>query len=283
MSVGSGPPANPPQLSPDGRWIWDGQKWQPVPVVVGDVAGVARVAAAAAAPAPTPVAVAYAPPQVQAPVIPYAVPAAEVNEAPLWQEPAPKGGIQGLSLLLFAGAAVVVLIMAMMALNAMQIIQMPWQSDREAPVKVTASPTPQLPVRSEYARADRFVNTNLSPAVADLSKTLPAVLQSCNGTLTTSCQTAIVTSAALVKKVLLVIDRGDIPPCIAPGMTRIRADFAQIDDGLQIALKGYTDNVRSEVIRGLNRFVAADPAMQADAKATDLAMKTQCSTEPTGP
>ena len=30
MSIDTGPPAQPPQLSPDGNWVWDGSQWQPV-------------------------------------------------------------------------------------------------------------------------------------------------------------------------------------------------------------------------------------------------------------
>jgi len=30
LSVGAQPPAGP-QLSPDGKFYWDGQRWQPVP------------------------------------------------------------------------------------------------------------------------------------------------------------------------------------------------------------------------------------------------------------
>ena len=117
MSVGSSPPQTPPQLSPDGRWVWDGHQWQPVAVVVGDVAGVVPVAIAAPAPAPA-VVVQYSPPV-------YVAPPPEETVVPLWQE-APR---QGISIYLFAAAALAVLVMAMMALNSMNIVRLPWQSD----------------------------------------------------------------------------------------------------------------------------------------------------------
>lgn len=281
MSVGSSPPQTPPQLSPDGRWVWDGHQWQAVPVVVGDVAGVVPVAAAAAAPAPapTPVAVVYSPPQVQEPAIPYAVPAAEANAVPLWEEPAQ----QGISIYLFGAAALVVLVMAMMALNSLNIVRMPWQSDGHIQARPTATPLPPLTTRSDYARADRFLNFSLSPALASLNLTLPALAQTCNGTLTNSCLNSITATDQQLKKVLAVIDRGDFPPCIAPGVSKIRADFAQMDDGLQLALKGFKDDNKTEVGQGLNRFGTAGPPLQADAKALDQTLKTQCSTDRTGP
>jgi hypothetical protein len=201
---------------------------------------------------------------------------------PLWQE-APREGIQGTRLYLFGAAAVVVLIMAMMALNSLNLVRMPWQSDGYNPPKLAVTPTPQLTNRSDYARADRFLTYSLAPAINEVAKTLPAMGQACNGTLSSSCQSSLTTSEQLYKKVLVVIDRADIPPCIAPGVSRMRADFAQLDEALLAALKGFTDNKASDVSRALNRFFSIDPAMQADAKAVDLALKTQCSTDQTGP
>ena len=273
MSIGSSPPQTPPQLSPDGRWVWDGQKWQPVPVVVGDLAGIVPVAAAAAAPAPAPAraAVVYSPPK-------YVAPPPEEPVVPLWQEP-PR---QGISMYLFVAAAAVVLIMAMMALNSLQIYRLPWQSDGQSQARPTAAPTPLLTERTDYALANRFLNFSLAPAVAALNLTLPAIGQSCSGTPTNSCLNAITATDQQVTKVLAVIDRGEIPPCIAPGMSKIRADFATMDAGLQLAIKGFKDDSKTEVAQGLARYGSAGPALQADGKALDLALKT-CSTDSTGP
>ncbi|GAC1643428.1 MAG: hypothetical protein NVS9B11_12900 [Candidatus Dormibacteraceae bacterium] len=279
MSVGSSPPQTPPRMSPDGKWVWDGRQWQPVPVVLGDLAGVAPVAAAVAAPAPAPVGVAYAPAQVQGSAIPYAVPTAEEADVPLWVEkPRP-----GISMYLFAAAALVVLIMAMMALNSLNIVRMPWESDAQIQARATPTPTTTLTTRSDYARADRFLNVTLSPEVTALNQTLPALTQACSGTLSVSCQQSITASDLQLKKVIAVIDRGDFPPCIAAEVGKVRADFAGMDDGLQLALKGFADNKLAELNQGLARFGAAGPALSADTKALDLAFHSQCSTLRTGP
>ncbi|HEV2014351.1 MAG TPA: hypothetical protein VGR77_10795 [Candidatus Dormibacteraeota bacterium] len=235
------------------------------------MAGVVPVAPAPA-PAPAPVVIAYTPPQ-------YVAPPPEEAVVPLWQEP-PR---QGISIYLFAGAALVVLIMAMMALNSLNIVRLPWQSDGQTQVRPTPTPMPLLTERTEYARADRFLNFSLSPAVAALNLTLPALGQSCNGTLSNSCRDAITATDQQVTKVLAVIDRGEIPPCIAPGMSKIRADFATMDAGLQLALKGFKDDNKAVVAQGLARFGSAGPALQADAKAVDQTLKAQCSTDRTGP
>jgi hypothetical protein len=184
---------------------------------------------------------------------------------------------------LFVAAAAVVLIMAMMALNSLQIYRFPWQSDGQSQARpTTAAPTPLLTERTDYALANRFLNFSLGPAVAALNLSLPAIGQSCSGTLTDSCLNAITATDQQVTKVLAVIDRGEIPPCIGPGMSKIRADFATMDAGLQLAIKGFKDESKTEVAQGLARYASAGPALQADGKAVDLALKT-CSTDRTGP
>jgi hypothetical protein len=209
----------------------------------------------------------------------YVAPPPEEAVVPLWQE-APR---QGISIYLFAGAALVVLIMAMMALNSMNIVRLPWQSADLPPARSTAAPTPLLAERTEYARANRFLTYSLTPAVAALNLTLPPVGQSCNGTLSNSCRDAITAADQQVTKVLAVVDHGEIPPCIARGMSKLRADFATMDTGLQLALKGFKDDSKAEVAQGLAGFGSAGPALQADSKAVDQAVKTQCGTERTGP
>src|SRR5258708_16208256 len=177
MSIGSSPPQTPPQLSHDGRWVGDGQKWQHVPVVVGDLAGIVPVAAAAAAPATAPAraVVVYSPPK-------YVAPPPEEPVVPLWQEP-PR---QGISMYLFVAAAAVVLIMAMMALNSLQIYRFPWQSDGQSQARPTAVPTQLLTARTDYALAGRFLNFSLAPAVAPLNLPFPPTVQSSAGTPTTT-------------------------------------------------------------------------------------------------
>jgi hypothetical protein len=245
----------------------------PAPVVVA-----APVSAAVATPTPPAFGLAYTPPQVQAPVIPYAVPTAEESEVPLWQEKPPAGGV---SVYLFAAAALAVLVMAMMALNSLHLVRLPWESaPQDRPAATPASP---LAIRSDYARADRFLNVNLAPAVTALNQTLTPLAQSCTGTMSISCQQSITASDQQVKKVLALIDRGDYPQCIASGVSKVRADFAAMDDGLQLALKGFADNKMSGVSQGLAKFGNAGPALSADSKALDIAFHSQCSPDRTGP
>lgn len=119
MSIGASPPQQPPQLSPDGKWVWDGRQWQPVPVVIGDVAGVMPVRTAVAASPAVAVAIPYSPPVMQA--HPIFVPPAAEEVAPLWEQPARSG----VSLYLYVVAGAVVLVMLMIVLNSLNFIQLP--------------------------------------------------------------------------------------------------------------------------------------------------------------
>lgn len=280
MSVGSSPPQTPPQLSPDGKWVWDGQQWQPVPVVLGDLAGVVPVIPASA--------VVYSPPQAQAPVVmypsaqaplPYAVP--QASEVPLWEEPARPGG--GMSMYLFGAAAVVVLIMAMMALNSLNIVRMPWQSDGQMPSRPTVTPTPALPARTEYARAESFLNYSLAPALVTLGENGNTLSQQCTGAMTISCNDAIITADNQMVKVLAAIDHGNIPPCIAGPVARMRVDLANMQGALRLAITGFKENKATTVRAGLSQFSSQGSAFSADGKAADQALKTQCNTQQAGP
>ena len=279
MSIGASPPQQPPQLSPDGRWVWDGRQWQPVPVVVGDVAGVIPVKTAIAAGPAVAVAVPYSPPVIQAPAKAFTAPAAE-EITPLWEQPARSG----VSLYLYVVAGAIVLVMLMIVLNSLNFIQLPWPgSGASSDSRPAVTPTPQLVVRSDYARADNFLNYSLAPALVTFNQTLPALTQLCNGTLSNSCLDSIRATDKQLNHVLSVIDHGNIPPCIAAGMSKLRIDLSGMESGLTLALSGFQENKKNLVAEGLNRFGSLGQAVVADAKSVDQAQKTQCSSQQVGP
>lgn len=278
MSVSASPPSTPPQLSPDGRWVWDGRQWQPVPVVLGDVAGV--VPATAPAPAPAPAAV-YPSAQAQTPAVPYAVPGP--SEVPLWEEQPAPSGLGGKSMYLFGAAAFVVLIMAMMALNSLNIVRMPWQSDGQMPSRPVVTPTPPLPARTDYARAESFLNYSLAPVLVTFGENVTTHSQQCTGAMTVSCNDALITTDNQMVKVLAVIDHGNIPPCIAGPVARMRIDLANMQGALRLAITGFKENKAATVRAGLSQFGSQGAAFQTDAKAADQALKTVCNTQLAGP
>lgn len=296
MSVDPGPPIQPPQLSPDGKYVWDGSQWQPIadpaePVHKAVFAAWNSIEVEPADPAvegvrPIPMQ-APAQVQVQAPVLIQA-PAPEIDYAyevdepiiPLWQQPTRSGKTN----YLYAGAGLVVFVIAIMLLNSFNFFQLPWfNSGSSASSVQSPQPTPVVDLtRSEFGRADRFLNGSLGPALASLAETVQQ-MQTCNGTLSNSCYDAINSTEPEVKKVLSVIDHGTIPPCIAAPMKSFRTDVVNMDAGIQLALKGYKDNQRGEVGNGITQFARGAQSMAADGKTVDQTYKTQCTKDLEGP
>lgn len=292
MSVEASPPP-PPQLSPDGKYVWDGSQWQPI-------AGVAEPVHAAVFPAwnsikvepADPVAVApqvaqvqYQPPmQVQepAPDFDYSYTVNDPTITPLWRQQRSTG----VGKYLYVGAGIVVLVIAVMLLNSLNL-QLPWGasgSGSATPLpqaKATATPA-TAKVRSEYARADVFLNGVLAPTLDRFNQSLPA-MQSCTVVMSNSCFNAMTDSEPLLKKVLNVIDQGLVPPCIAAAVANVRSVLATMDAGLLLGLKGYNDNQRSEVIDGLYRFSHYGQGLGLYGRAADQAQRAQCSTDLEGP
>ena len=304
MSVDAGPPIPPPQLSPDGKYVWDGSQWQAIadssePVhkgvfaawnsihvepadPVGELAQRAPIQAQAPASMPvqiTPSMQVEAPP----PEIDYSYTVNDPTITPLWL----KSTSSGVSKYLYFGAGLVVVVIVLMILNSLNFMSLPFigagsRTDRAA----KSSPTPPsytpATVRSEFSRADGFLNGSLAPAMDSLVQPITA-MQSCNGTLSNACFDAMNRAGPPLKNVLTVIDRGPILQCIAAPMKQLRSDFANMQIGLTRALKGYNDNQRAELDSGLYPFVRNAQALSADAKAVDQAAKTLCSTDPEGP
>lgn len=299
MSAEPGPPPiQPPQLSPDGKYVWDGSKWQPIadpsePTHRGIFAAWNAIqvapfdpSAEVAQPAPVPT---QAQVQVQTPMQ-IAEPAPEIDYSytindptitPLWAQPAKSG----MTNFLYAGAGIVVLVIAVMLLNSFNFFQnLPWNSagSSSTPV-VSPQPTPVVDnTRSDFGRADRFLNGSLVPAVATLADVMQQ-MQTCNGTPSNSCYDAIVATEPEIKKVLAVVDQGTIPLCIAAPMKSFRSDLVNMEAGLQLSLKGYKNNNRGDVGNGITIFARSSQAMAADGKTADQLHNTQCSKDLEGP
>ena len=131
MSVDASPPIQPPQLSPDGKWVWDGAQWQPVVGVDSGRAAVfpswnsIEVPAAQPAVDAVPLAVQYEPAaQYQPPAVDYSYAAADEPIVQLWNQPK-KGGK---TIFLYPVAGLAVLVMAMIVLNSVGYIAFPWNS-----------------------------------------------------------------------------------------------------------------------------------------------------------
>jgi len=284
-------PGSPP-ISPDGRFWWDGSAWQPLftpdgmfrwngqawtqltapygpeaaPAPVPMVAAVAAAAPVLVAPqAPVPVAahVEYRPEWL--PAAPLAPPPAVVSEpepAPAWAPP-PR---QSKLLVYFVGALVGALLLG----GGGWVVRgqlMAHQADGGS----LASPTP---FGSDYERADRFLNTELAPSINEVDKTLPALTSSCTAKLPPSCRDAIAVTDQKMRETSKVIDKGDIPPCIANSVTQFTTDWSAMEAGLEMALGGYTSGSNELIARGLIAFGTAAKPLKTDADAMQKAELT---------
>jgi hypothetical protein len=292
VSAEAGPPIQPPQLSPDGKYVWDGSQWQPIadpaePVHRGVFAAWNAIKVEPADPVAAAQPVQFQP-QVQTPMLVREPPAPAIDYAyevdepvtPLWQQPTRSGKTN----YLYAGAGLVVFVIAIMLLNSFNFFQFAWLNSSSSNPVASPQPSPVVDqTRSEFGRADRFLNGSLAPALTELGDTLQK-MQTCNGTLSNSCYDAINSTDPELKKVLAVIDHEtNIPPCIAAPMKSFRADVVVMQSGIQLALKGYKDNQRGEVGNGLSQFSRGGQAMVADGHTADQALKTQCTKDLEGP
>jgi hypothetical protein len=260
----------PPQLSPDGKWIWDGSQWQPLPETTWEPAAEAVIPQAVAVAAPVqPRVVEYTPVEIQPQEASFSYPEAETPVTPLWAE-APRSG---LTLYMYAGAAAVVLVMLMIVLSSTNLIQLPWPSGASGSASPTIKPAPKT---SDYARADRFENVYLAPALPSVSHTLPALQSACTGTLSNGCLTALNAARQQMTTLLSTIDNGDAPTCIAAGAQAARFDLQSMADSVDMALNGYQDNSGAEVYKGIYRFAYFGRSLKADPAAIN-AQKARCS------
>jgi hypothetical protein len=267
------PPLQPPQMSPDGQWVWNGAEWQPVGTHRSVFPSWNSIRVEPAQPAVETAQAVMTQPE---PVMTYPVYAvADVAAPPLWQRQS-----TGINKYLYWVAGLIVLVIAVVLVNSMApFIEWPWSGSGATPA---AAGLPPLATRSDYARSDRFLHVELTPAMSTLTPTFPVLKETCVGLLTVSCQSAIAATDKQAKVVLAAIKRETIPACIAAPVTKLRTDLVATDAALQGGLKGYTDNSQTEVNQGVALFNRASAPLAADAAAVAPASRT-CETEVVGP
>jgi hypothetical protein len=270
----SSPPDRPPQMSPDGQWVWNGTEWQPVGSHRSVFPSWNSIRVEPAQPAAEPAQAVMTQPE---PVMSYPVYAvADVAAPPLWQRQS-----TGINKYLYWVAGLVVLVTAIILVNSMApFIVWPWAGGSDA--APAAAGLPPLATRSDYARSDRFVRIELTPAMSALAPTVPVLKETCVGLLTSSCQNAIAATDKQVKIVLAAIDRETVPACIAAQVTKLRADLVVTDAALQTGLKGYAENSAPAVNQGVAQFKKTSAPLTADAAAVGAASHS-CGTEVVGP
>jgi hypothetical protein len=277
-----GPPQRPPQISPDGKWVWDGSEWQPVAgrdsghTAVFPAFNPAALQASMVDPAPVaPVAGPFAAPP---PVVNYAVNYSSAQTSvPLWQQVKPGQW----SKYLYVAAGVVVLVMAGIFLSSLGPVTLPWVGSPQAG---TPSPAPSLlSQRSDYAAADQYVAGSLVPAVVDMNKTVAKQALSCNLVLTIGCQDALTATDGQVKNVLATVNGPPAPVCIAANVGKVKVDLSGLEIYLKNAFQAYSDGSKGELAAALAGFYYTDHALQLDIIGMSKAQSTLCDTQLVGP
>jgi len=279
VSEGS-PPQRPPQVSPDGKWVWDGTEWQPV---AGRDSGHTAVfpafnPAALQASMVDPTPAAPTPFGAAPPVVNYAAnySAPQQTSAPLWQV---KPGHWNKYLYVVAG--IVVLVMAGIFLNSLGPISLPFGGGSQ---QASQTPAPSLlSKRSDFAVADRFVAGDLATAMNALSKTVVAQALACNGVLTIGCQAALVETDNQLKSSQTVIAAAQVPSCVAPSVAKLAGDLGVIQVYMNNALRSFSDNSKSELAAALAGFNRSYRILQSDFAGAIKAKTTYCDTQLTGP
>ncbi len=285
MSSPGGPPAQPPQLSPDHKWFWDGSAWQPIaqheavfPTWRGVGAGLPTAQAAPAVqriPSPPPQPARRAP--VGAPAYRLAPPPPNQAAAPLWRQDNRRLG-PGRYLYFAAGA--IALVLVGVVLTSLGTITLPWQQAAAQPA--VASPTPALSSRSDRGVADSFINGMLSPRLADVYDSIVMMRQACPAGMTASCQDGLVGIDNRTGRLLQQIDAATVPLCIAAPTAAIRLDLSKVDGWAQYSIKAFRANRAADVQTGWTQLSATYTLVQADGNAVVNASKV-CDTQLTGP
>ena len=254
-------PPGSPQISPDGRYWWDGKAWQPMPPATSapppspaeaPPSWLATPAPAAQAPAPEPVA--YTPP----PVYPQQpAPAA-------WMTPGPPRS----RMTTYVTALVLIAVLAAGGFVAWQMT-----SHTEYTASVQASPSPTM---SDYERADRFLNVDLGPALIETNDAVPGVTKNCNSSLPPACKDALVTlnSAMIDLGNAIQNNQRDIPVCIGPAVDQFRNDWQSMEQGLSTAIQGFNQSNRTLILDGLQRFSEVGQFMKPDVDRINKAQQT---------
>jgi hypothetical protein len=260
-------PATPP-LSPDGNYWWDGQAWQPMPFpgahpAPAQVAQAASVAVNQPAWLDQPVAPA-------AEAMPNQIPEPALIQEPvvqLWNTPAPRG--RSRTWIYVTGG----LLIAVMAVTALYVGSQLRSYSQNAAVVVSPSPSPII---SDYERADRFLNVDVTPPLAEVNDAVPAVNKNCTTKLPPSCKDALI----VMNRAMVGVDdaiaknQADIPVCIARPVQQFQFDWRGMEQGVSQAIAGFTANSRALIISGLVKYGEIAKYLQPDVDRISKALTT---------
>ena len=257
-------PMSGPQISPDGNYWWDGQAWQPMP------APAAQPPVQAPAPADQPAWLDQPATAVGPEPAPNPVPEPALVQQPValpWNTPASRGSSR--TWIYVTGAALI----AVIALTALYVGSQLRAYGQNAAAVVSPSPSPII---SDYEKADRFLNVDLAPPLAQVGDAVPAVNKNCTSKLPPGCKDALIA----MNKAMLGVDnaiagnQADIPVCIARPVQQFQFDWRGLEQGVSTAISGYNANSRALIISGLVKYGEIAKYLQPDVDRINKALAT---------
>ncbi|HET9782332.1 MAG TPA: hypothetical protein VFR33_11210 [Candidatus Dormibacteraeota bacterium] len=128
---------------------------------------------------------------------------------------------------------------------------------------VLSSPTPLIP---DYERADRFLNTDLAPALAATVTPLQNISKDCSAkTMTAPCKPDLIAlNQAMLGADDALDQQRDIPGCIAQQVNQFKFDWQGMEQGVSLAISGYNNNSYDLYLQGLVKFAGLAQYLQAD-------------------
>jgi hypothetical protein len=136
-----------------------------------------------------------------------------------------------------------------------------------------ASPTPLL---SDYERADRFLNIQLTPAFAALATPLQNVEKDCSPkTMVPACKPDLIaTNQAMITGDDALNQQRDIPACIAREVNQFKYDWQGMEQGVSLAISGYNNNSYELYLQGMVKFAEIAQYIKPDMDRITTAEKT---------
>lgn len=126
---------------------------------------------------------------------------------------------------------------------------------------------PPTPLLSDYERADRFLNIELSPVFVGLVTPLQNVQKDCSPkTMVPACKPDLIALNQAMNTGDDVLSRQrDIPACIAREVNQLKYDWQTMETGVSLAISGYNDNSNSLYLQGMFRFAELAQYIKPDA------------------
>ncbi len=149
------------------------------------------------------------------------------------------------------------------------------QSDQLA---AQGPPTPLLP---DYERADRFINTDLAPALAATLTPLQSISKDCSAkTMTAPCKTDLIALNQAMIAGDSSMQNADVPGCIAREVNQFKYDWEGMEQGISLSISGYNDNSYDLYLQGLVKAGGIAKFLQPDMDRITAAEQTCAKTVP---